>query len=244
MLTLLFKEIKYFFITPIGYIVLGIYWSFNTLLFIVIENDFNLFQNQFLDFNIFFSISPWILIFLVPAIVMRSFSEEIQSGTIELIVSKPISLINIIWSKFIGCLFLFIISVFPSVFYIIYVSQFSILESQVDSQVIIGSYLGLLLLGSSFISICLPISIIFKNQISTFIIGSFLCFSLYYFFNQIALYSNSDFLYEFILNIGSHYHYINLISGVIPIRDVGYFIGLDIILIGISLYILNKSRHH
>ena len=243
MLVLFFKEIKYFFITPIGYIILGIFWTFNTLLFIVIQNDYNFFQKSFIDFNEFFTITPWMLIVLIPIIVMRSFSEEFQSGTIDLLISKPISLINILWSKFFGCLFLFILSISPSIINIIYVFQFSSPDSQVDFQVIIGSYFGLLLLGSNFISLCLPISIIFKNQITVFIASSFICFLQYFLFNQLSVLSNSGFLYELILNIGSQEHYSKFISGVMPIIDIGYFVGLDVLLMGVSLFFLNKYRH-
>ena len=242
MLTLVIKEIKCFFITPIGYILLGVFWTFNTLLFIIIDNDYNFFQNNFINLNEFFKITPWILIFLIPVIVMRSFNEEIQSGKLDLIISKPISLINILWSKFLGCLFLLILSIIPSIIHIIYVFQFSFPDSEINYLVIIASYVGLLLLGSNFISICLPISILFKNQISVFILSSFLCFSQYFLFNQLASLSYYDFLYDFILNIGSQNHYSHLTNGVIHIEDIGYFIGLDIIMMGISLFFINKSR--
>ena len=242
MLTLIFKEIKYFFITSIGYIVLGVFWTFNTFLFIIIENDYNLFQNNFISFSQFFKITPWMLIILIPVIVMRSFNEEIQSGTIDLIISKPISIINILWSKFFGCLFLFTICILPTIIYIIYIFQFSLPYTAIDYQVIIGSYIGLLFLGSNFISICLPISILFKNQISVFISGSFFCYLHFFLFNELASLSNSDFLYKIILNIGSQQHYNQFISGVLYIKDIGYFIGFDIIMMGISLFLINKSR--
>ena len=241
MKTLLFKEVKYFFISPIAYIVLGIYWSFNSFIFIVLKNDFNLFQNKFIDFTSFFYLTPWFMFFLIPALTMNSYSQEIRSGTFEIIITKPISYIEIIISKFLAYSLLFILSVLPTVIYIIYVSTFSISNYEIEANVIIGSYLGLFLLGSNFISICLTISIIFKNQINNFIIGFLICFSQFFLFDQIALYSNSDNLYNFILNIGSKSHYENFINGVIPIKDVGYFIGIDFFLLSLSLYLINKS---
>ena len=243
MLQLIFKEIKYFFFTPIGYIVLGSYWTLNTLLLIVLENDFNLFEYNFLDFNIYFNLTPWMFLFLIPAIVMRSFSDEIQSGTLDLILSKPISLIDIIWSKFFGSLFLLLFSIVPSIFYLIYLNQFSTFDGEINWKLILGSYLGLILLGTTFICLCLPISITFKNQISVFIIGFFICFLHFFLFDQIAMYFTSDFIYQFVLNIGSKEHFYKLISGVLSLKDISYFVGLDILLIGITLYILNKTKY-
>lgn len=242
MLTLILKEIKFFFLSPIGYIIFGSYWTLNSLILIVFENEFNLFENYFLDFNIYFRITPWILLFMIPAIVMRSFSEEFQSGTIDLIISKPISLIKIIWSKFFGNFFLFLTSILPSIFYLIYLSQFSTFGSEVNWRLIIGNYFGLILLGSTFICICLPISIIFKNQISIFVTSTFFCFLFFFLFNQLAKYTISDSIYQIIINLGGYEHYSRLISGVISIKDIAYFFGLDILLIGICLIFLNNSK--
>tara|TARA_B110000444_G_C18850594_1_gene605259 strand:+ start:4914 stop:5648 length:735 start_codon:yes stop_codon:yes gene_type:complete len=244
MLILISKEIKYFFLTPVGYFVLGTFWTFNTLLFISIDNDLNLFQSKFIDFNEFFTLMPLMLIFLVPTIVMRTFSEEIQLGTIDIIVSKPISNLTIIWSKFFGCLFILIICILPTFFYIIYAYQFSILEDDNDFQLIIGSYFGLLALGSNFTGISLPISIIFKNQINVLITSTFLCFCQYYLLTQLSDLSNSDFLYNLILNSGSQEHYLNFVNGVISTNDIGYFFGSNILFMGITLYFFNKSRYN
>ena len=114
MRTLLLKEFKHFFISPIAYIVLGVYWSFNSFIFIVIKNDFNLFQNKFIDFTSFFYLTPWFMFFLIPALTMNSYSQEIRSGTFEIIITKPISYIEIIISKFLAYSLLFILSILPS----------------------------------------------------------------------------------------------------------------------------------
>jgi len=240
MFTLFFKEIKFFFISPMVYVVLSAYWSLNSIIFIIVDNDYNLFHNKFIDFNLFFSLTPWFLIILIPAIVMRLFSEELNSGKMEIILTKPLSISNIIWSKYFASLFLFVVSVIPSIIYIIYASQFAKYNNEIEKELILSSYLGLFLLGSNFISICIPVSIAFRNQITIFIFSSFLCFCQFFLLYQIGNFTNSNYFFEIILNIGSKYHYENFINGIIAIRDIGYFFGLNLILISGSLYIFNK----
>ena len=180
MKSILLREIKSFFGSPIGYLVIAIFLLLNGLFLWVFEGDFNILNSGFADLNPFFTLAPWILIFLIPAVTMRSFSDEKKQGTIELLLTKPLTSWQIVNGKFIGAFLLIIIALIPTLVYVFVISNYGSPEGSFDLGSTVGSYFGLLFLVASYTSIGLFTSTLSENQIVAFIIAVFLCFLFYF----------------------------------------------------------------
>jgi ABC-2 type transport system permease protein len=224
MLAILKKELNIFFATPIGYLVIAIFLLINGLFLWVFKGDFNILDANFADLNSFFFIAPWFFIFVIPAITMRTFSDEIRLGTIEIIKTKPISTWDIVIGKYLGCLLLISIALVPTISYIYTITQLAATPENIDYGSIIGSYVGLLFLASSITSIGMFASTLSNNQIVAFITGLALSFFMFYGFEAIDELVNSE-SYA-IKNIGLYAHFINIGRGVIDTKDLLYFISV------------------
>uniref|UniRef100_UPI003517211A ABC transporter permease subunit n=1 Tax=Xanthomarina gelatinilytica TaxID=1137281 RepID=UPI003517211A len=123
MFAILRKEINSFFASPIGYLVIALFLLLNGLILWLFKGEFNILDNGFADLSSFFLLAPWVLIFLIPAVSMRSFSDEKKQGTLELLLTKPISLFNIVLGKYLGAFILIIISLIPTLLYFYTVYQ-------------------------------------------------------------------------------------------------------------------------
>src|SRR6478672_10257896 len=143
MKSILLREIKSFFGSPIGYLVIAIFLLLNGLFLWVFEGDFNILNSGFADLSPFFTISPWILIFLIPAVTMRSFSDEKKQGTIELLLTKPITIWEIVSGKFFGAFLLIVIAIIPTFIYVYVISTLGMEEGNIDMGSTMGSYFGL-----------------------------------------------------------------------------------------------------
>lgn len=229
MFTLFKKEINSFFNSLIAYITISVFLIINSLLLWVFPLDYNILQGGYANLNSLFFIGPLVFLFLVPAITMRFFSDEKKSGTIELLLTKPISDIQIILAKYFAGLSLLILSLLPTLIYYATIYSFSLPPGNVDTGGITGSYIGLLLLGSGFISIGVFASSLTDNQIVSFLTALFLCgfaylgFELFYSFD---LFGKFDL---FIRNLGMYSHYTSMGRGVLDSRDIIYFISVTVI---------------
>lgn len=224
MLAILKKELNLFFATPIGYLVIAIFLLINGLFLWVFKGDFNILDANFADLNSFFFIAPWFFIFMIPAITMRTFSDEIRLGTIEIIKTKPISTWDIIIGKYLGSLLLISIALIPTLTYVYTIAQLAATPESIDYGSIIGSYFGLLFLASAITAIGMFTSTLSNNQIVAFIMGLALSFFMFYAFEAIDELMNSE-SYD-IKNLGLYAHFINIGRGVIDTRDLLYFISV------------------
>lgn len=224
MLAILKKELNIFFATPIGYLVIAIFLLINGLFLWVFKGDFNILDANFADLNSFFFIAPWFFIFVIPAITMRTFSDEIRLGTIEIIKTKPITTWDIIIGKYLGCLLLISIALVPTMTYVYTITQLAATPENIDYGSIIGSYVGLLFLASSITSIGMFASTLSNNQIVAFITGLVLSFFMFYGFEAIDELVNSE-SYA-IKNLGLYAHFINIGRGVIDTKDLLYFLSV------------------
>ena len=224
MLAILKKELNLFFATPIGYLVIAIFLLINGLFLWVFKGDFNILDANFADLNSFFFIAPWFFIFMIPAITMRTFSDEIRLGTIEIIKTKPISTWDIIIGKYLGSLLLISIALIPTLTYVYTIAQLAATPESIDYGSIIGSYVGLLFLASAITAIGMFTSTLSNNQIVAFIMGLALSFFMFYAFEAIDELMNSE-SYD-IKNLGMYAHFINIGRGVIDTRDLLYFISV------------------
>ena len=241
MKAILLREIKSFFGSPIGYMVVAIFLILNGLFLWVFEGDFNILNSGFADLNPFFTLAPWILIFLIPAVTMRSFSDEKKQGTIELLLTKPLTSWQIVNGKFIGAFVLIIIALSPTLVYVFVISNYGSPEGSFDLGSTVGSYFGLLFLVASYTSIGLFTSTLSENQIVAFIIAVFLCFLFYFGFEGLSTLTAS--FSDFVASLGMDFHYKSISRGVIDTRDVLYFLSVTVLFLSATVYQLKSMKN-
>lgn len=240
MKALLLREIKSFFGSPIGYLVIAIFLLLNGLFLWVFEGDFNILNSGFADLSPFFTLSPWILIFLIPAVTMRSFSDEKKQGTIELLFTKPLSVWEIVNGKFFGAFLLIVLAIVPTVIYVWVISYFGNPEGNIDMGSTLGSYFGLLFLIAGYTSIGIFTSTLSENQIVAFIISVFLCFIFYFGFESLSSLAG-DFS-NVVASFGMDYHFKSMSRGVIDTRDVLYFVSITVLFLSLTVYKLKSLK--
>lgn len=242
MFSILKKEINSFFASPVGYLVISVFLLLNGLFLWLFKGDFNILDNGFADLSSFFLLSPWIFIFLIPAITMRSFSDEKKQGTLELLLTKPISHLQIVLGKYFGALILVTIAILPTLIYVYTISKLGNPEGNLDIGSITGSYIGLIFLAAAYIAIGIFASTLSDNQIVAFIIAVFLCFFFYFGFEGLANYKLfGDSLY--IEKLGMDFHFKSIGRGVLDTRDLLYFLSITAFFIVMTkLNIKKQSR--
>jgi len=232
MLNIFFKEINHFFSSLIGYIAVGVFLLI-TGLFLWVFTDTGILEYGYATLENYFYLTPYIFMFLIPAITMRSFSEEYNSGTIEILGTKPITDNQIIGGKFLAALLLVVFAIIPTLLYFFSVYQLGAPVGNIDTGATWGSYIGLLFLGAAFVAIGIFASSITTNQIIAFLLAIFLCFFFYIGFDYISrlniFYASLDALVE---QLGIDAHYQSIGRGVVDTRDLIYFISL----IGLFLF--------
>lgn len=236
------KEINAFFANTTGFLVLGIYWVVNVLFLWFFNSDYNILNSGNANLVPFFELSAWIFIFLIPAICMKSFSEEQKSGTLELLYTKPITKLNLVLGKFFAALAITGIALLPSLLFVACI-HFLVKDSyHVDFPAIFGSYLGLSLLTCSYIAIALLASAFSKNQILSFSIGAVLCLAAFFALegiSNIALFGSSIYAMEY---LSLSFHYKSLSRGVIDTRNIVYFLSFTAFFIAICIHRLQKTQ--
>lgn len=226
MLILFQKEIGSFLNSLIGYIAIAVFLLINGLFLWVFESDFNIPDFGFASLDGLFMVAPFVFLFLIPAITMRSFSDENKSGTIETLLTKPLTDLEIILAKYFAGIVLVIFSVLPTLVYFYSVYQLGMPKGNLDIGGIFGSYIGLIFLGSSFVAIGLFASSITNNSIIAFILAVFLSLIAYIGFDfiySLDLFGSIDL---FVKSLGINAHYISMSRGVVDTRDLIYFISL------------------
>jgi ABC-2 type transport system permease protein len=253
MLVILQKEIRSFFSSLIAYIVVGSFLAAMGMMVWVLDiGGLTILNYGYADLSKFFMVSPFIFMFLVPAITMRSFAEEKKTGTIELLFTRPISDWNIILGKYMAACLLLVFALLPTFIYFYSVYDLStveiksktgeiVLKTTMDVAGIAGSYIGLLLLGMTFTAIGIFASSITKDQIVAFVLAVFLCFVLYFGFEGLSrLDETADWAY-FVKQIGIDFHYQALSKGLIDSRNIIYFVSAITIVL-FSTKIVLESR--
>ncbi|MEP0212991.1 MAG: gliding motility-associated ABC transporter permease subunit GldF [Cellulophaga sp.] len=222
------REIQSFFTSPIGYMVIGLFLIFSGLFLWVFKGEYNIFDYGFADLSNFFFLVPWIFLFLIPAITMKSFSEERKTGTLELLFIKPISLWQTVLGKFLGTLTLVIIAIIPTFLYVYSLSQLGQTVGNIDMGVVFGSYFGLLFLMASYTAIGIFASTLSQNQIVAFLLALILCFVCFYGFQGISTLFTDGGTSVAIASLGMKAHFESIARGVIDTRDLIYFISLTV----------------
>ena len=215
------KELHQFFSSLTGYVTIVVFLLLNGL-FLFVFPDTNLFDYGYASLETFFQTAPWIFLFLVPAITMRSFADEFRNGTFETLRTSPIALSQLVLGKYIASIIIVVAALIPTLIYVFTISQLS--TGGIDTGGIIGSYIGLLLLSSLFVAIGIFCSSATNNAVVAFLVSAFACFVLYFAFSAISkiagLQSGADYYLEF---LGVESHYKSTSRGVLDIADILYF---------------------
>ncbi len=239
MLSICRKELHQFFSNLTGYIAIILFLLVNGL-FLFVLKDSNLFDFGYATLDKFFELAPWILVFLVPAITMRSLSEEIKTGTVEILRTKPLTCRQIVLGKYAAVLIVLLFVIVPTFIYILTIKMLSA-NGNIDGGGIAGSYIGLFLLAAVFAAISLCCSSFTGNGVVAFLLSTFACVVLYFGFNAISklpvFQGKVDYYIEM---LGIDFHYSSISRGVLDTRDIIYFIST----IFLFLFITEKKLHH
>lgn len=236
MLSLLKKEINSFFASPIGYLVIGIFLITNGLFIWVFKGEFNILDYGFADLSGYYFIAPWMFIFLIPAITMKSFSEEKKQGTLELLLTKPLSNWQLVIGKYLGAYILIILALLPTLLYIYTIHQLGNPVGNIDLGSAFGSYAGLLGIAMIYCAVGIFTSSISNNQIVSFILAVFICFTMYYGFEGISEATSTS-----IENFGIKAHFYTISKGIIDSRNIIYFFSVSLLFLFFTKLTLTKK---
>ncbi len=227
------KEWQQFFSSLTGYIALVVFLLLNGL-FLFVFPDTSILDFGYATLSSFFNLAPWILLFLVPTITMRSLADEYKTGTFELLKTLPLTPSQIVWGKFFGSLIIVVTALVPTLIYAVSVQQLSV-TGGIDIGATAGSYIGLVLLGAVFTAIGICASSYTNNTVVAFIAATFICFALYNGFDAISklpvFNAGLDYYIEM---LGINFHYRSISRGVIDSRDLIYFIGIIVLFLFIT----------
>lgn len=241
MLVLLSKEIREFFSSLIGYIVIIVFLLINSLFLWIFPGEFNILDGGYANLDTLFIISPWVFLFLVPAITMRLFAEERKTGTLDLLLTRPLSDLQVILAKYFAGVLLVLLSLLPTVIYYITIYKLGNPVGNLDKGAILGSYIGLFMLAGIYVSIGVFASSITQNQIIAFIIAMLLSFFFYYGFDSIGSILPKS-TYDFVLFLGINDHYRSVSRGVLDTRDIVYFVSVIALFIYLTKLVLESRK--
>lgn len=226
MRAILRKELVSFFASPIAYGVIAIFITLNGLFLWVFTTGYTIFEAGFAEMTAFFEWTPWMYIGLVPALAMRSFSEELSMRTLELLLSKPLSYGQLVGGKFLAIFIVIGVTLLPSVLYVFTLASLRQDGSALDYGGMAASYVGLLSLAAVYTAIGIFASALTPHQVVAFIGGAILCFCMYYGWEGFAGLSFFKNMNDVLINIGMKAHVESMSRGVLDIADLLYFVSL------------------
>lgn len=236
------KEIKAFFSSLIGYMALGVFLMLLGLMTWVFP-DYSVLEYGYASLDAFFELAPFVFLFLIPAVTMRAFAEEWQTGTYELLVTKPVTLAQIVGGKFFAAWLLVLFALLPTGLYWYTIHELGSPAGNMDFGATMGSYIGLLLLGGVFVAIGLFSSALTANQIVAFLLGALLCFLVFWgflFFSKLPFFvGRSD---DLIQQFGIEYHYLSISRGVVDSRDVLYFLSVITAFLMLTGFVIQRKK--
>jgi len=242
MYALFIKEINGFLNSLIGYIVIIVFLVVIGLFLWVLPLQFNILDFGYASIDGLFILAPFVFLFLIPAITMRSFADERKSGTLELLMTQPLTDLKIILAKYLAGVVLVIFSLVPTLIYAFSVYRLGLPVGNLDMGGMWGSYIGLLFLGSTFVAIGIFASSVSDNQIVSFIIAVFLCAFFYIGFELIYTFILSGKIGLAIQSIGINAHYSSISRGVIDTRDLIYFLSISVFFILLTKISLESRK--
>jgi ABC-2 type transport system permease protein len=240
MFSIVKKELHQFFSSLTGYITIVLFLLINGL-FLFVLKDSNIFDYGYATLDKFFELAPWVMLFLIPAITMRTLSDEFRTGTFEILYTRPISKWQIVSGKYLAVITVILFSLLPTLVYVFTIKNLSA-GNGIDSGGIAGSYLGLIFLAAVFSAIGVCCSGLTNNAVVAFLISAFVCLILYFGFNAISklpmLQGKADYYVEM---IGIDFHYRSISRGVVDTRDIIYFLSMIFFFLMLAVKNLNKK---
>ncbi|EDM38725.1 ABC transporter permease; gliding motility-associated protein [Pedobacter sp. BAL39] len=204
--------------------------------------DTSILEYGYAELTGFFSLAPFLFMFMIPAITMRSFAEERREGTYILLATRPLTDWQIIFAKYLACLVVVLFALVPTIVYYISVSRLAFPVGNVDTGAVIGSYLGLLLLGTAFLSVGICASSFTKNQVIAFALSVFICFITYTGFDAMSQVFAWRNLEQVFLGLSVNEHYQSISRGVLDTRDLIYFISFIAVFLGITKLVIGGRK--
>lgn len=241
MLAIFRKEVNQFFSSPIAYIIMGVFLTALGLLLWVFP-DTSLLENGYADMGTFFNLTPYVMLFLVPAITMRAIADEVRSGTLEWLLTKPVSRWGVVVGKFLASWLLVVLTLLPTLLYYVSLYQLGSPAGNIDSAGVFGSYIGLILLSGVFVSVGLWASSLNDNQVVAFVLGVFFCFLLYAGLSALAGLSILGSVAYYLSSFALDEQYRALGRGVIDSRNVVYLFSLIILFLLLTANRLKASK--
>jgi len=242
MIALFKKEISVFFSTLIGYLIIGIFLLMNSILLWSNFSDMNILSYGYADMDIFFTTAPLFFLLFIPSISMRVFTEEYSSGTIETLITKPITSLQIVIAKFSAVFFLVLFAILPTLIYVVSIYYLGERVGNLDLAGIMGSYLGLIFLCALFSAISIYASSLSSNQIVSFAFA-ILISTLFYFgfdvLSELSFFQNFDLIIQ---QIGISSHYEMMSKGLVKLSDIIYFVSFTILFIKLTELVITERK--
>jgi ABC-2 type transport system permease protein len=242
MYSLFKKEITSFLSSLSGFVVIIVFLIANGLFLWVFKGNLNIMDNGYATLESLFILAPWVFLFLIPAITMRTFAEEKKSRTMELLLSRPLSDMQIILAKYLASMVLILLSILPTLIYFYSVSCLGSPRGNIDSGGTWGSYAGLIFLAGVYAAIGTFVSSLTENQIVSFIISLLLCFLFYIGFDYLSSLDVFGGFSAFIIKLGINEHYRSMSRGVLDTRDMLYYLSAIVIFLLLTKIVL-QSRN-
>ena len=238
------KEFSYFFSSLIGVVILVVFLLVNSLfLWMIPINEYlNIFTSGYASLEPLFTLAPWMYLILIPALTMRTIAEEKSMGTIELLLTKPISEKQIVISKFLASFTVLILTLLPTFTYVVSVYYLGYPKGNLDMGATIGSYLGLLLLGAVFIAIGIFSSALTNNQIVALLLSILLCIFFYLGLEWISSFGTNSSIGYLFKQIGIQEHYYSISRGLIDTRDLVYFVVITQVFLSLSVLKISSKK--
>jgi ABC-2 type transport system permease protein len=239
MLQIFQKEFSGFLHSLIAYIVIGVF-LIGVGLPVWVFPETSVLESGYADLSVLFSLAPYVFMFLIPAITMRSFAEEKKMGTLEFLFTKPLTEWQVIFGKYLASFVLMTVAVLPTLVYYFSIRQLGDPVANIDTPGVMGSYIGLILLGGVFCAIGIFASAISPNQIVSFLTAAMLCFILYYGFDSLAQLSLLGSTGLAVKQLGILYHFDSLGKGLIDSRDLIYFLSVTAVMLLLTKTVLSS----
>lgn len=236
------KEFRQFFSNLTGYIAIILFLLLNGL-FLFVFSNFNILEFGYATLENFFTLAPYILLLLIPAVTMRLLADEWRSGTMELLQTKPLTAFQISLGKYIAALLVVCIALLPTLVYVVSISNLAETGTSLDGGGLIGSYIGLFFLSAGFAAISLCTGSFTNNSVVAFLLAAFFCFLLYNGFDALSklpvFQSGADY---YLQQLGMDYYYRSLSRGVIDSRDILYFLSLIFLFLLITAKRISRKK--
>lgn len=242
MYSLFIKEIKSFFNSLTGYIIIIIFLIVNSMFMWIFEGSMNIPDGGYATVDTLFVLAPWVFLILIPAMTMRSFAEEKHTGTLDLLLTRPLSEMQIIAAKYLAAVVLIILALLPTLVYYFSVIALGSPLGNIDKGGTWGSYIGLVMLAGTYAAVGIFCSSLTDNLVVSFLLASLLCLIICYGFEQIGLLFTMSRAGKMIMSLGIIEHYQSISRGVMDTRDLVYFVAVILIFLLFTETRLKLSR--